>query len=251
MIRITKKLFSVAFCCLALSFLLTGCGEFFAQEWPEEFDPENLPDVSSLGDISLGDDEDGYYTLYVGDEYKLDPKVDDVALSDLEEDVQKIVLSRFRAGTCYGDSIVKVRQIAITAMSVGTDTISFSDSEGDWSTKVPVSVLPVWTKERVVTQRYETIVYAQVTVNGEAPASNVKFAALCNGELRGRGVSRTSKGVTYMVFRIGSNTASGETITFEGYDPKKRCLVKFDKTLTFDGGTHGTLSELFELSGKR
>ena len=219
--------------CLCAMALISSCGEMFQQEWPEEFDPEKLPDVSDLGDISLGDKEDGFYILYVGDEKNIDPKVGDVALSTLTDSLKKIVLSRFVARADYGDSIVKVRQTAITAMGVGTDTIKFSDADGDWSTKVPVAVLPVWTKERVATRRYETIVYAEVTVNGTAPARNVMFAALDEkGELRARGVSRTA-------------------IHFEGYDPTNRCLVTFVTTITFDGGTHGTLSELFELNGNR
>lgn len=250
MIRMKKMLNTIA--CLCVTALIASCGEMFQQEWPEEFDPDKLPDVSDLGKISLGDEEDGFYILYVGDEKKLDPMVGDVALSQLPESTQEIALSRFHAKTGWGDSIVRVRQTSITAMSVGTDVITFSDSEGDWSADCSVAVLPVWTKERVVTRRYETIVYAAVTVNGAAPARNVMFAALAeNGELRARGVSRTSKGITYMVFRIGSNVASGETIHFEGYDPTNRCLVTFATTLTLDAATHGTLSDLFELNGKR
>ena len=46
-------------------------------------------------------------------------------------------------------------------------------------------------------------------------------------------------------------TKNGETIHFEGYDPTNRCLVTFATTLTLDAATHGTLSDLFELNGKR
>ena len=244
MIRLKNLFYNMALLCLVA--LITGCGEMFQQEWPEDFDPEKLPDITGLGA-----DDGGSLTLYVGDEYKLDPQVGEYMFSKADEEVQKIVLSRFHASAGQGDKIVKVRQIDITAMGVGKDVISFSDGEGDWTAKMPVTVLPVWTKVRVPVFRYETIVYAEVTVDDKAPASDMMFAALCGDDLRGRGVSRTVKGITYMVFRIGSNTASGETIRFEGYDPTSGNLITFDETLTFDGATHGTLSDLFELKGKK
>ena len=244
MIRLKNLFYNMALLCLVA--LITGCGEMFQQEWPEDFDPEKLPDITGLGA-----DDGGSLTLYVGDEYKLDPQVGEYMFSKADEEVQKIVLSRFHASAGQGDKIVKVRQIDITAMGVGKDVISFSDGEGDWTVKMPVTVLPVWTKVRVPVFRYETIVYAEVTVDDKAPAGDMMFAALCGDDLRGRGVSRTVKGITYMVFRIGSNTASGETIRFEGYDPTSGNPITFDETLTFDGATHGTLSDLFELKGKK
>jgi len=244
MIRLKNFLNSVA--CLCVTALIASCGEMFQQEWPEDFDPEKLPDITGLGA-----DEGGSLTLYVGQEYKLDPQVGEYMFSKADEDVQKIVLSRFHASAAKGDKIVRVRQIEIKAMGVGSDVISFSDAEGDWTGKLPVSVLPVWSKQRTGGWRYETIVYAKVTEDGKTPANDVMLAALCGDELRGRGVTRTVKDVTYTVFRIGSNTVSGETIRFEGYDPTNKCQITFDETITFDGATHGTLSNLVELKGKK
>jgi len=245
MIRLKKNLNPLACLCLT-TMMLIGCGEMFQQEWPEEYDPETLPDVTGLG----GDDGSSF-TLYVGDEYTLDPQVGEYLLSQMPEEAQEIVLSRFHARTNWGDSIVRVRQTSLRAMSVGKDTIRFTNSEGDWSTSCPVAVMPVWTKQRMAGWRYETIVYAQVTANGTPVPNDVMLAALCDGQLRGRGVTRTVKGVTYTVFRIGSNTASGDVIRFEGYDPTQICPITFSETLSFDGATHGTLSDLFELKGKK
>jgi len=240
MIRLKNIIYSVAF------LFLTGCGEYFAQEWPEEYDPEILPDVTGLGA-----DEGHSFVLYVGDEYKLNPQVGDKFLDDLQESDQEIVLSRFHASADCGDSIVRVRQTEIVALSVGKDVISFSNFDGSWTAKVPVSVLPGWINQRMAGWRYETIVYAKVTVNGEDPTTDMKFAAFCGDELRGRGVTRTMKGINYMVFRVGSNTNERETIRFEGFDSSNGSPITFNETLTFDGGTHGTLSNLFELNGKK
>lgn len=240
MIRLKNIIYSVAF------LFLTGCGEYFAQEWPEEYDPEVLPDVTGLGA-----DEGRSFVLYVGDEYKLNPQVGDKFLDDLQESDKEIVLSRFHASADCGDSIVRVRQTEIVALNVGKDVMSFSNFDGSWTAKVPVSVLPGWINQRMAGWRYETIVYAKVTVNGEAPTTDMKFAAFCGDELRGRGVTRTVKGITYMVFRVGSNTNERETIRFEGFDSASGSFISFDETLTFDGGTHGTLSNLFELNGKK
>ena len=240
MIRLKNIIYSVAF------LFLTGCGEYFAQEWPEEYDPEVLPDVTGLGA-----DEGRSFVLYVGDEYKLNPQVGDKFLDDLQESDKEIVLSRFHASADCGDSIVRVRQTEIVALSVGKDVISFSNSTGSWTAKVPVSVLPGWINQRMAGWRYETIVYAKVTVNGEPPTTDMKFAAFCGNELRGRGVTRTVKGITYMVFRVGSNTNEREAIRFEGFDTKDGAPITFDETIIFDGGTHGTLSNLFELKGKK
>ena len=240
MIRLKNIIYSVAF------LFLTGCGEYFAQEWPEEYDPEILPDVTGLGA-----DEGRPFVLYVGDEYKLNPQVGDKFLDDLQESDKEIVLSRFHASADCGDSIVRVRQTEIVALSVGKDVISFSNSNGSWTAKVPVSVLPGWINQRMAGWRYETIVYAKVTVNGEASTTDMKFAAFCGDELRGRGVTRTVKGITYMVFRVGSNTNERETIRFEGFDTKDGAPITFDETIIFDGGTHGTLSSLYELKGKK
>ena len=241
---------------------LASCGEMFQQEWPDDlkdFDPDKQPTLSGLGV-----DKDYSLTLYVGEEHELDPKVTipdvgEFSLSDLDEDKREVALSRIYAKAGNGDSIVRVRQVAITAMGVGTDVITFSDSEGKWTAKLPVFVKPVWmekwAKWRSTGWRYETIVYADVTVNDEPVSADVKLVALCGNQMRGRGVTQTVKvkgeDMTYTVFRIGSNTASGETITFEGYDTKDGQPVVIKETITFDGATHGTLSKLEKLQGTK
>ena len=241
MIRFKNILYCVA--CVALLFL-AGCGEYFAQEWPEGFDPENQPEVTGLGL-----DTARPFVLYVGDEFKLNPQVGDKLLDQLDKNDQEIAISHFFASTKCGDSIVCVRQTDIKAIGVGNDTIRFSNFSGNWNIKLRVSVLPGW--NNMPGWRYETIVYANVTVDDETPDSGMMFAAFCKDELRGRGVTRTVKGITYTVFRIGSNTNKKETIHFMGYDPANSCYITFEETITFDGATHGTLSDLFELKGKK
>ncbi len=244
MIRLKKTLNRVA--CLCATALIASCGEMFQQEWPEEFDPDKLLDVTGLGI-----DEGRLFVLCVGEEYKLNPQVGDMSLDELQEKDQEIVLSRFHASTEKGDEVVRVRQTDIMAVSVGKDIISFTNSKGSWSTRLSVSVLPSWVRQSLAGWRYETIVYANVTVNDEMPSNDCVFGAFCDDELRGRGVTRTVKGVTYVVFRIGSNNAYGEIIRFEGLDTTSGLPITFDETITFDGGTHGTLSDLYELKGKK
>lgn len=241
MIRFKNILYCVA--CVALLFL-TGCGEYFAQEWPMEFDPDIQPEITGLGA-----DEGRTFVLFVGDEYKLNPQVGDKLLDQLAETEQEIAISHLFASTNLGDNVVCVRQTDIKAVGVGNDTIRFSNFSGNWRSSIPVSVLPGW--KNGTGWRYETIVYANVTVNDEPPTSGMMFAALCGDECRGRGVSRTVKGITYTVFRIGSNTNEKETIHFMGYDTTSMSYITFDETITFDGGTHGTLSDLLELKGKK
>ena len=36
----------------AMVCLLSACGEYFGQEWPEEFDPDKLPSVTSIDGLN-------------------------------------------------------------------------------------------------------------------------------------------------------------------------------------------------------
>jgi hypothetical protein len=68
-----------------------------------------------------------------------------------------------------------------------------------------------------------------------------RLVAVVGDEVRGRAVMRTAYGIPYLEMRIGSKSMYGEQITFEYYDHSHYLRHQFP-TVTFDGETHGTLS---------
>lgn len=310
--------------------LLSACGEYFGQEWPEEFDPDKLPSITSIDGLN------NTINMYVGDELTMNAWVGSNQLSALNDSLQRIVMSRLYARADKGDTIVMVRQLSLKAMAAGTDVVTFSNADGDWSgwcrvavserpsgpssitlprailtlmegesyklsaavepaqyaddaltwttsnrsvagvsngmvtasstgsatitvttsnglsASVTVVVLPDWSRMAMTGFRYESIVYARITVDGEAFPDGCMYTSLCGDEYRGFGAERTARGVTYVVFRVGSNAGRGDGISFEGYDKKNHSLITFDKKFTFVADeVHGSLSSLYELSGTR
>ena len=92
---------------------------------------------------------------------------------------------------------------------------------------------------------YETIVIATLQiadtlVTDTAVAS--RLTALVDGEIRGRAKVCQAFGIDYLLLRIGGRKACGEEVTIDYYDRDLRRRHVFT-SFTFDGETHGTLSD--------
>ncbi len=129
---------------------------------------------------------------------------------------------------------------------------------------------PWLTEERV--WPYETVFYANVTVDGKPLTEDMEVAAFVGNECRALGHSMTSLGITYFRFRVGSDilydddwedgySEEGEydaegldggayrpQINFRCYDRAHRMLYTTSTHAFFDGESHGTLSDLFEIN---
>jgi hypothetical protein len=118
---------------------------------------------------------------------------------------------------------------------------------------------------------YDMVVYANPTFNGQ-PLTTQTVGAFCGNEVRGVGEWRTHGDLLYMSIRIYSRynphgpysnmnpqdpmypdepVEPAETITFRLYDHTTRTIVELPETLTFDGETHGTLSNLYPMNFKQ
>ena len=92
---------------------------------------------------------------------------------------------------------------------------------------------------------YEMIFIANLEVADTLVTDSMqasRLVAIVDGEVRGRAVMRTAYGIPYLEIRIGSKTAYGEQISFEYYDHSHYLRHEFP-AVTFDGETHGTLSD--------
>lgn len=319
---------------LSTLLMLGACGEYFGQEWPEDFNPESLPTITTMNCPSK-------VTMVLGDVRTFYPTVKGgKSLYSLSAEDQAIALSRLYAMATMGDEVVKVRQNVFEAMNVGEDMVFFSDAEGTWtehctvvvtessikptsltlsraalalmegdsytvsatvkpaavantplvwtsedesvaiasdgvitavgpgttiihvttkmssnvSASLVVTVLPDFKKALVNSWRYETLVYAAITLDGVSiSGSNTLVAALSDGEVRGVGKTNTAQGITYTLFRIGSNELSTADTTYKayflGYDTTKRDAYEFTTEIVLDGQVHGTLSNLIQMKG--
>ncbi len=153
------------------------------------------------------------------------------------------------------DSIIRVVNDTVVAVGEGEaflHGISVQDVKED---STLVIVMPGW-KYDPYNWPYETVVYADVRMNGEPLAENAVVGAFVGDECRGIGEQKEWNGIRYTQFRIGSEMFSypdptsddvfiNETIRFVLYDPETHMLRELDETMTFDGETHGTISNLF------
>ena len=150
------------------------------------------------------------------------------------------------------DSVAGVWDGNIIAQSQGETYIKASSMLRGFTDSCYVYVMPKWMTTPYDTP-YETVLYADVKINGERPSENILIGAFKGMEFRGLGVWREWKGVKYMEFRIqsdydGGSIDSRERIRFLYYDREKFKVGQFKRRIDFDGQTHGTLSDLFELS---
>ena len=133
------------------------------------------------------------------------------------------------------------------AMEVGETEVSATTVQSLLKDVCHINIINSWEDILNNTYPYDMIVYADVRHNGEVPDNNTIIAAFCGNECRGFGRSLTHKGIRYYTFRIWSPQQSGELIEFYLYDRTEYRLVRLDYSLTFDGETHGSLSNLIRI----
>jgi len=144
-------------------------------------------------------------------------------------------------------TIVEMRTDTMVAVAVGKAKVMVTAVSGLASDTCQVTVYPLWQLSSRYAP-YETMLYAQVTVDNAPMSSDMTVAAFCGEELRGVGKLTTGAGKTYLAIRIYSETAEHDVIGFRCYDPKRALVSVAKEELTFDGETHGTLSQLFTLT---
>lgn len=92
---------------------------------------------------------------------------------------------------------------------------------------------------------YEMVVIANLEIADTLVTDSLqasRLMAVVGDEVRGRAVMRTAYGIPYLEMRIGSKSMYGEQITFEYYDRSHFLRHEFP-AITFDGESHGTLSD--------
>ncbi|MGM9804644.1 MAG: Ig domain-containing protein [Muribaculaceae bacterium] len=134
------------------------------------------------------------------------------------------------------------------ALDVGETTVTATTVQSLLTDECHVNIINSW--EDILNSSYphDMVVYANVRHNGELPGENTIIAAFCGNECRGFGYRDTINDITYYTFRIWSPLTYGELIEFYVYDRTDYRLVKLDYSVVFDGETHGTLSNLIEIS---
>lgn len=133
------------------------------------------------------------------------------------------------------------------AMEVGETEVSATTVQSLLKDVCHVNIINSWEDILNNTYPYDMVVYADVRHNGEVPDNSTIIAAFCGNECRGFGRASTYKGINYYMFRIWSPQQSGELIEFYLYDRTEYRLVRLDYSLTFDGETHGFLSNLIRI----
>ena len=137
-----------------------------------------------------------------------------------------------------------------------------------------VYVSPRWEVEQRVWP-YETVFYANVTLDGKPLTEDMEVAAFIGSKCRAVGQLKMAHGISYLQLRVGSdwyliddsdiNWDDGEegeydaegltgdnqrrpVIRFRCYDHAHRWLYTTSQYEIFDGETHGTLSDLYEIA---
>lgn len=142
--------------------------------------------------------------------------------------------------------VVMVENGLISAVGEGTAMIRAISVSGQLADSCRVNVSQGWSFSPQDYQ-YDMVVYANVVVDGEVLNENLDVCAMVDNEVRGHGVIMKHGGISYLELRIYSNQPANEQIEFFCYHRKRGRILKFPQTLVFDGESHGTLNNLFQL----
>ena len=231
---------------LLLAVLLNSCGELFT------FEPTVPPATMTLDRHEL--------LLMVGDRATLTPTFDPDTV---------------RNTTLYwmsGDpDIVTIEDNEIVAMGEGEAAVTAISMEMRIYDTCHVTVQRPWS---VIEGQYayEMLLYLDATLDGQPLQPHQLLGAFCDDEVRGVGESKEAFGIPYTVLRIHSyNNPRGpfdpalnpqdplypddeeqapERFVLRLYDRHTLRLYESPDTITFDGETHGTLSDLIHVNFK-
>lgn len=215
---------------LFFSLALTSCGLI-------DIELDELSEVA--GEMHLGRD-----TVYVmeGDSFVFTPVFDPDTIAN-----QQVYYYS------SADSVAKMAGDTVVAQSEGWAMIQAVSVSSRLLDSCRVCVLPMWGEVSPYLYPNETIVYAQVTIRGAAPTSDIRLGAFIGNELRGVGIPLDVRDHHLTAFRIWSDIDPlteediVQAVQFRFYDRRRAIIGTFPQSILFDGDTHGTLNEPFLL----
>ena len=168
------------------------------------------------------------------------------------------------------DDVVAVRGDYLEAVGTGATQICYGSISASIIDTCMVYVMAPWT-QRWRTWPYETVFYAHVTVGGQPLTEDMELAAFVGDECRATGVQKSAYDISFWQLRVGTDKLYNEDdwgddgeddeydaenvgnnylphINFRCYDHRHHRLYTTSVNCTFDGETHGTLSNLFEIA---
>ena len=186
-------------------------------------------------------DRDTVYAM-VGDTLIIQPvfKPDTVTVSDIYWSTDN-------------DTILHLDDNKFIAKNEGWTTVTAISVSHQVMDTCDVCVLSRWDLDSIAVYPYETVFYADVTVDGqEFNPDDMFLGALIDDQLRGVGIMKEAHGIKYMQIRVGSEIYDSEgvieyTIKFCLYDRKTHTYRSFPDEVNFDCEAHGTLSNLYSL----
>ena len=144
-------------------------------------------------------------------------------------------------------SIVSVSDDVLTAVAPGETKVVVTSVSRQLRDTCAVTVYPVW-QVSPTDFLYDMVVFAKVTVDGRDMDDSIVVGVFDDsGRLRGVGSLQESYGISYMLLRIYSENDEGEPLTLRCYDRRRARITDCAKTITFNGSTLGTLSNLYPI----
>lgn len=211
-----------------LATLLQSCGEFM------EFDYSDMPGGSKIEvtqrqvAVMVGD------TCSIAYQLKQD---EGVSTALYWESRNQEVCTVSPTGVVRGIAEGETRVLVMVLADLQRDSLN-------------VQVLPQWTVSPY-DYPYETMLCAQVTVNGQSfDSEKMMLGAFIGDELRGVGVLRTTaSGNGYVEVRIydDSQNMTDQQVSFQLYLRGQGVLHTFGHTIPFDRETHGSPSAPIKL----
>lgn len=224
--------------------MLTSCGELF------QFEPTVPPVSMTLDRHEL--------TLMEGDRTVLTPTFD-------PDTVRNTTLFWVSSNP----DVVTIEDNEIVALHEGEATLTAISVEMRIHDTCHVTVSSPWSVN-AGNYAYDMIMYLNVTVDGQPLEPHQLMAAFCDDEVRGVAQLRETNGIRYVMLRIYShNNPQGpfdpqmnpqdplypndeeqapERFILRVYDRQTLRMYESPEVITFDGETHGTLSNLIPLN---
>lgn len=212
--------------------LLGACGDFYTFE-----------EIAPSAQVTMRVERDTAYVL-VGDSMPLRATFSPDSTGDHAVFWTAPSYDSAAVARVVNDTAVALREGEIDMVAIGT--------AGAQRDTCHVIVLPPWQSDSRSAWQ-DMIIYARVTMNGREFDPACMTVAAFNGDLvAGVGELKTWKGMAYVQLRLFLDTETiGDyariPIIIKGYDRSTYSLYRYHGVLYFDGATHGTLSNLFQL----
>lgn len=212
-----KKLAIICF----VSLLLSNCGDFWEASEPQ-----------LAGSMTLQRDT---IDLMVGDCFKIPVTFSPDSVSNHEvwwniEDKE----------------ILAMRNDSVLAVQPGTTLVTATSVNNRLTSSCVVNVWSRW-YDNPHKYPYDTVIYADITLDGEPIDDDIFVGAFWNDELRGVAKKIESQGRKYTIIRVWSPIPEDEVIFFRHYDPKKAVMVRHNFWILFTGNSYGTPSNPYEI----